>query len=64
MNCTTVPGAERSVRCSFNHFNTGQFYTFLPRPVFRFQRSHILNDNCAVIQHCTQTKILSFSSHN
>ncbi|CAI9610840.1 unnamed protein product, partial [Staurois parvus] len=31
-----------------NHFNTGQFYTFLPRPFFRFQRSHTLNDNCAV----------------
>ncbi|CAI9569751.1 unnamed protein product [Staurois parvus] len=33
---------------------------FLPRPISSFQRCHTLNDNCAVMQHCTHMKFLSF----
>ncbi|CAI9565446.1 unnamed protein product, partial [Staurois parvus] len=29
------------------------FTPFLSRPIFSFQRHHTLNDNCAVMQHCT-----------
>ncbi|CAI9587509.1 unnamed protein product, partial [Staurois parvus] len=30
----------------------------LPRPISSFQRCCILNDNCAVMQHCTHMKFL------
>ncbi|CAI9620748.1 unnamed protein product, partial [Staurois parvus] len=33
---------------------------FLPRPISSFQRCHTLSDNCAVMQHCTHMKFLSF----
>ncbi|CAI9579979.1 unnamed protein product, partial [Staurois parvus] len=36
------------------------FTPFLPRPIFRFQRYHTLNDNCAVMQHCTHMNFLAY----
>ena len=41
-----------------NHFHTGHLYTFPPRPIFSFQRCCTLNDNCAVMLHCTQTNFV------
>ncbi|CAI9566675.1 unnamed protein product, partial [Staurois parvus] len=38
----------------------GTYTPFLSRPIFSFQRCHTLNDNCAVMQHCTHMKFLSF----
>ncbi|CAI9606674.1 unnamed protein product, partial [Staurois parvus] len=38
----------------------GTYTPFLPRPIFSFQRCHILNDNCVVMQHCTHMKFLYF----
>ncbi|CAI9581676.1 unnamed protein product, partial [Staurois parvus] len=37
--------------------------TFTPfqfRPIFSFQRCRTLNDNCAVMQHCTHMKFFAF----
>ncbi|CAI9571369.1 unnamed protein product [Staurois parvus] len=39
-----VPGASHG----------GTYTPFLSRPIFSFQRYHTLNDNCAVMQHCTR----------
>ena len=36
----------------FNHFHTRHVCTFLPKPIFSFQRCRTLNDNCAVMLHC------------
>ncbi|CAI9608003.1 unnamed protein product, partial [Staurois parvus] len=33
---------------------------FLSRPIFSFQCYHTLNDNCAVMQHCTHMYFLAF----
>ncbi|CAI9605081.1 unnamed protein product, partial [Staurois parvus] len=41
----------------------GTYTPFLSRPIFSFQRCHTLNDNCAVMQHCTHMKFLSFFFH-
>ncbi|CAI9576959.1 unnamed protein product, partial [Staurois parvus] len=38
----------------------GTYTPFLPRTISCFQHCHILNDNCAVIQHCTHMTFLSF----
>ncbi|CAI9604055.1 unnamed protein product [Staurois parvus] len=38
----------------------GTYTPFLSRPISSFQRCHTLNDNCAVMQHCTHMKVLSF----
>ncbi|CAI9568287.1 unnamed protein product, partial [Staurois parvus] len=38
----------------------GIYTPFLPRPIFSFQCCCTLNDNCAVMQHCTHMKFLSF----
>ncbi|CAI9571564.1 unnamed protein product, partial [Staurois parvus] len=35
------------------------FTPFLSRPIFSFQRYHTLNDNCAVMQHCTHMNFFS-----
>ncbi|CAI9622455.1 unnamed protein product, partial [Staurois parvus] len=34
----------------------GTYTPFLPRPISSFQRCGTLNDNCAVMQHCTHMK--------
>ncbi|CAI9597887.1 unnamed protein product, partial [Staurois parvus] len=36
------------------------FTPFLSRPIFSFQCYHTLNDNCAVMQHCTYINFLAF----
>ncbi|CAI9563106.1 unnamed protein product, partial [Staurois parvus] len=36
------------------------FTPFLSRLIFNFQCYHTLNDNCAVMQHCTHMNFLAF----
>ncbi|CAI9602601.1 unnamed protein product, partial [Staurois parvus] len=43
-----------------NHFLSGHVSPFLTRPFFALQRCVTLTDNCAVMQHCTQIKFVSF----
>ncbi|CAI9558546.1 unnamed protein product, partial [Staurois parvus] len=38
----------------------GTYTPFLPRPISISQHCHTLNDNCAVMQHCTHMKFLAF----
>ncbi|CAI9561271.1 unnamed protein product, partial [Staurois parvus] len=38
----------------------GTYTPFLPRPTSSFQRCQTLNDNCAVMQHCTHINFYHF----
>ncbi|CAI9620922.1 unnamed protein product, partial [Staurois parvus] len=38
----------------------GTYTPFLPRPISSFHHYRTLSDNCAVMQHCTHIKCLSF----
>ncbi|CAI9603746.1 unnamed protein product, partial [Staurois parvus] len=41
------------------HFQSGHFPPLPASSIFSFQRYHTLNDNCAVMQHCTHMYFFS-----
>ena len=57
MSIQKVPTDKGNI---FNPFHTGHFHPLTAQTNFSFQRCCNLNDNCAVMQHCTRIKILCF----